>query len=45
MSCRRTACASAAAEDALHRRVKKCHRSRAPKAVGCMRVFGGSWMA
>src|SRR5262245_59136684 len=37
-----TVCVSAAAEGALHYTTSKNHRSRAPKAVGCIRVFGGS---
>jgi hypothetical protein len=38
----RTACPSAAAEGALHTKASKSLRSCAPKAVGCMGVFGGS---
>src|SRR5262245_5480246 len=34
-----TACASVAAE-ARHWKAFKCHRSRAPKAVNCMRLLG-----
>jgi hypothetical protein len=37
-----TGCRSAAAS-ALHQKALKFQRSRAPKAVNCKRLLGGTW--